>query len=181
MNILSHNKGYALYPRSTFVTKKALIIETVGAGQEAGRKKYVDRGWEMVSAPSVNNGLEVGVRLVRWIGDRFTWTMPVSCTGDITRDLCPINSWQLDCNYYKTSTSWSLLKDPAFKYQYILGDPHAVSAFIASVAYVDAFKLVQTRLLTFMFCRSRSDYKANPELFLAKTLGRIRRDSDSLQ
>ncbi|KAJ7641799.1 hypothetical protein FB45DRAFT_826069 [Roridomyces roridus] len=44
MNFISHKSAYALYPRTTFIHKKALIIETVGAGQEAGRKKYRDRG-----------------------------------------------------------------------------------------------------------------------------------------
>ncbi|KAJ6495878.1 hypothetical protein DFH09DRAFT_946069, partial [Mycena vulgaris] len=45
MNVLTHNYDYVLYLRSTFVARQALVVETVGAGQKAGRQKYVDRGW----------------------------------------------------------------------------------------------------------------------------------------
>ncbi|KAJ6456587.1 hypothetical protein C8R47DRAFT_1165090 [Mycena vitilis] len=46
MNILTHKNAYALYPRSTFITKEALVVETVGAGQEglAGRSTLTADG-----------------------------------------------------------------------------------------------------------------------------------------
>ncbi|KAJ7102719.1 hypothetical protein C8R44DRAFT_716030 [Mycena epipterygia] len=135
MNILTHDYGYALYPRSTFVTKEALVVETVGAGQEAGRQKYVDRGWKMIDTPSLSSTSELGVRMLRWVGDSFTWKMPLLRPNASSRtpDLSPINSWQLEYDT-TTRTTWKILDDPALKYKYIVGDGGAVLGILDSVA-----------------------------------------------
>src|ERR1700753_2942003 len=78
IKLITADHAFALYPRSTFVTNEALIIETVGAGQEAGRLKYTGRGWTMISSPSVSSKSELGVRVARALGDRFTWTIPLA-------------------------------------------------------------------------------------------------------
>ncbi|KAJ7123889.1 hypothetical protein C8R43DRAFT_42756 [Mycena crocata] len=132
MNILTHNKAHALYPRSTFETKKALVIETVGAGQEAGRQKYVNRGWDMISDASVSSKSELGVRMVRSVGDTFTWTLPLpplrNSVFAAIPDLSPINSWQLACDGETTWTDWHVLEHPGLQYQYIVAGNEALMA-----------------------------------------------------
>ncbi|KAJ7457385.1 hypothetical protein FB451DRAFT_593931 [Mycena latifolia] len=130
MNVLTHDKGYALYPWSTFVTGEALIIETAGAGQQMGRQKYIDRGWEMINSPSLNQKSELGVRIGRWVGDAFTWTLPLWYGASATRtpDLCRLNSWRLDCDAHTTWTHWEVLQNAALKYEYIIEDTSTVSA-----------------------------------------------------
>ncbi|KAJ7658697.1 hypothetical protein DFH06DRAFT_1327261 [Mycena polygramma] len=134
MNVLTYNRAYALYLRSTFIHKEALVIKTAGAGQEAGRKKYVDRGWKMTGLPSLDDESEVGVRLVRWPGDRFTWTVslpeitlrstdldPVEPT-----DLCTTNSWQLDFCSGVVITKWVRIENASLRYKYIVADSDIV-------------------------------------------------------
>ncbi|KAJ7722644.1 hypothetical protein DFH07DRAFT_1067368 [Mycena maculata] len=133
MNILTHDNGYAFYPRSTFVTRKALIIESIGASKEAGRQKYVDRGWEMVSAPSVSRQSELGVRMLRWVDDKFTWRMPLCLPRHLASDLSPINSWQLECDDDETWTQYSTLSHPALKQEYIVGDPSTFSGIMDDI------------------------------------------------
>ncbi|KAJ7641791.1 hypothetical protein FB45DRAFT_901016 [Roridomyces roridus] len=132
MNIISHTSAYALYPRSTFIDNKALIIETVGAGQEAGRQKYAERGWELIHWPSVSHRSEIGVRVLRWVGDRFTWKIPIS-NAHLDMDMSPLTSWSIDCDGVKTKTRWS----HSVAYQdreYLLadGDPYAIGDFVGN-------------------------------------------------
>ncbi|KAJ7450074.1 hypothetical protein B0H11DRAFT_1928451 [Mycena galericulata] len=139
MNIITHDKAYALYPNSTFVAKTALIVETSGAGQEAGRQKYVDRGWTMVPTPSVSSTSELGVRAIRWVGDHFTWILPLSPPPEDThQDFCPLNSWYLDCADDTTTTKWDLFEHPALEYSYVVSDLGAVSAIADKFAYLIA-------------------------------------------
>ncbi|KAJ7666750.1 hypothetical protein DFH06DRAFT_983996 [Mycena polygramma] len=139
MNVITHKNAYALYPRSTFVTKEALVVETVGAGQEVGRQKYIDRGWAMTWTPSLSRRSELGVRLVRWVGDPFTWTISLPRLLFETTDLCLVNSWQLECDGETTRTSWSLLHNPALKYKYLVADPGTLSDVSDLLRYVPAF------------------------------------------
>ncbi|KAJ7678347.1 hypothetical protein B0H17DRAFT_1235975 [Mycena rosella] len=138
MNVLTHDRGYALYPRATFETATALIIETVGAGQELGRQKYVDRGWPMTAAASVSRDSELGVRMVRWVGDAFTWTLPLrpDAPRDSVPDLTCINSWKIDCDTTTTRTHWAMLKHPELRYKYTIADVGAVEAIWDDVLYV---------------------------------------------
>lgn len=139
MNVITHDNAFALYPWSTFVTHQALVVETVGAGQEAGRQKYIDRGWTMVRAPSLSSESELGVRMVRWVGDSFTWTISLpTFLPTKAMDLCRINSWQLYFNGKTTRTTWELLDNPALEYNYIIGDSGTLSAVSDDVLYVDS-------------------------------------------
>ncbi|KAK7023001.1 hypothetical protein R3P38DRAFT_2531866 [Favolaschia claudopus] len=125
MNIITHSAAISLYPWYTFVMKQALIIETVGAKQEIGRQKYIDRGWEMLKLPSANNNTEIGVRIPRSIGDSYTWTIPLpplsSARADLTwmdmdmdtemdtdvetrLSLVP-SAWMVDCSKWKAVTT----------------------------------------------------------------------------
>ncbi|KAJ6578039.1 hypothetical protein B0H19DRAFT_1122167 [Mycena capillaripes] len=109
MNIITHDRAITLYPESTFRTKQALIVETVGTRQEAGRQKYIDRGWTMMPSPCLDNANELGVRMPRSFDDKFTWTIPLPPLFSIdsdTKDLGPIASFQLECSRGTTSMSW---------------------------------------------------------------------------
>ena len=122
MNIISHDKAYALYPQSTFITNRALIIETAGAGQEAGRQKYMDRGWTMIKRP--NAGDDEFDDIVRWVGDRFTWTISLPPLLVAVPDLCIINSWELWVTPSSVTMQWHVLEQPTLlKHKYIVA-PH---------------------------------------------------------
>ncbi|KAJ6530291.1 hypothetical protein B0H19DRAFT_1192712 [Mycena capillaripes] len=112
MNVITHDNAFALYPHSTFATKQALVVGPMDAGKQAGRQ----------------NKSELGVRLLRWVGDKFTWTMSLPPLTIDTTDLCRINSWQLDYDFdEKTRTTWGMLSTPSLRYKYITGDPGTVS------------------------------------------------------
>ncbi|KAJ6557776.1 hypothetical protein B0H19DRAFT_946410 [Mycena capillaripes] len=65
MNIITAYNVFALYPCLTFIARAALIVDTAGNLQGAGRKKYVDRGWTMIRNPALSRKSELGVRLLR--------------------------------------------------------------------------------------------------------------------
>lgn len=103
MNIITSHRALALYPWSTFVTRESLIVETANTHQDAGRQKYIDRGWTMIPTSSMSSKSELGVRVGRSLGDRFTWTMPLD----------PVNADMEDIDFFYHSTSWSLEYDGA--------------------------------------------------------------------
>ncbi|KAJ7195144.1 hypothetical protein B0H12DRAFT_1198091 [Mycena haematopus] len=101
MNFITYENAFSLYPWSTFVGKEALVVETVGAGQEIGRQKYADRGWEMIRSPSASYKSELGIRVGRSVGDLFTWSisLPLLGHGDtVERDSTDSYKWQLECD-----------------------------------------------------------------------------------
>ncbi|KAF7341847.1 hypothetical protein MSAN_02040200 [Mycena sanguinolenta] len=108
MNTITYDKAFSLYPWSTFVTSEALVVETVGAGQEVGRQKYADRGWALTHAMSASRNSELGVRVHRSVGDRFTWTIslpPLPADPLKKADSILSCQWELDCDGVKTFTA----------------------------------------------------------------------------
>ncbi|KAF7341848.1 hypothetical protein MSAN_02040300 [Mycena sanguinolenta] len=108
MNVITHDKALSLYPRSTFVTNEALVVETAGAGQEAGRQKYADRGWTLIHTMSASRNSELGVRVRRSVGDRFTWTIslpPLPADPLKKADFILSCEWELDCDGAKIFTA----------------------------------------------------------------------------
>ncbi|KAJ7205021.1 hypothetical protein GGX14DRAFT_569168 [Mycena pura] len=97
MNVITSDRAFALYPWATFVTKEALIVDTV-RNQQAGRQKYTDRGWTMIPTSSLSSNSELGVRVARSLGDRFTWTMPLD----------PVNYGIEEIANFELLTSWHL-------------------------------------------------------------------------
>ncbi|KAJ7177566.1 hypothetical protein C8R43DRAFT_872504 [Mycena crocata] len=131
MNILTHELAYALFPRSTFETMEALIIETAGLGQTLGRAKYVARGWQMIADGSLSDKSELAIRQVRHVGDTFTWTLPLAPSFPSLSDHPPlsvINSWQLDCDGATTRTAWNRFTHPDAEHQYVIADPANLAA-----------------------------------------------------
>ncbi|KAJ7187226.1 hypothetical protein C8R46DRAFT_981506 [Mycena filopes] len=121
MNIISHANAYALYPQSTFIASQALIVTTAGAGQGPGRQKYADRGWRMIELPGARD-TEMADELLRWVGDRFTWTIALPPLPIDVPDLCIINSWTLDWYNYPGSIRmhWYVLELGGLEYKYIM-------------------------------------------------------------
>ncbi|KAJ7016965.1 hypothetical protein C8F04DRAFT_980302 [Mycena alexandri] len=119
-NVISHEKAYALYPWSTFIAHQALILETVGVGQEVGRQKYVDRGWRMIELPDVRDA-ELADH-TRWVGDRFTWTICLPPLLIAVPDLCGINSCELECTLGSVAMRWSVVESAQLKYKYTVSD-----------------------------------------------------------
>ncbi|KAJ7187140.1 hypothetical protein C8R46DRAFT_1058996 [Mycena filopes] len=118
MNIISHEKAYALYPWSTFIAHQALIIETPGAGQEAARQKYANRGWSMIKLPRVH-GVELS-RMARCVGDRFTWTIALPPLLVPVPDLTVLNSWELEICLDPHVLRCQLIQSPRLKYKYVV-------------------------------------------------------------
>ncbi|KAJ7187189.1 hypothetical protein C8R46DRAFT_1025093 [Mycena filopes] len=127
MNVISHAKAYALYPQSTFIANQALVVVTAGAGQEAGRQKYADRGWRMIEL-SGGCDHEMAAGVVRWVGDRFTWTIALPALLIDVPDLCLINSWELKCTPESVAMKWAIIEHEELKYQYIVSPSAAVLA-----------------------------------------------------
>ncbi|KAJ7311551.1 hypothetical protein DFH08DRAFT_718193, partial [Mycena albidolilacea] len=117
MNIITHDTAYSLYPWSTFVTKQALVVETVGAGQEAGGRKYAGRGWKMIRSPFPSCNSELGVRIARSVGDHFTWIISLPPISHLpllheTTNLASAYAWELDCDGKTTHTTLHQLESP---------------------------------------------------------------------
>ncbi|PBK97168.1 hypothetical protein ARMGADRAFT_1162118 [Armillaria gallica] len=59
---------------TTFHQRRGLIISTNGYSQDAGRQKYIDRGWDLFSELTVfevtNPYSEFQAHSLRWVGDR---------------------------------------------------------------------------------------------------------------
>ncbi|KAJ7751128.1 hypothetical protein B0H16DRAFT_1419574 [Mycena metata] len=124
MNVISHEKAYALYPSSTFIAHEALILKSAGSGpestssREAGRQKYIDRGWSMVKQPSaVREELEHNV--VRWMGDHFTWTIPLPPLLVPVPDLCALNSWCIEPSPESAEMSCEVFSYAGLQFNYI--------------------------------------------------------------
>ncbi|KAF7340793.1 NADPH-dependent methylglyoxal reductase GRE2 [Mycena sanguinolenta] len=111
MNVITHDVAFALYPWSTFVTKEAVKVKSVSwsteEGKEAARRKYEERGWKMLKHPSPNCTSELGVRMHRSVGDRFTWTISLPCLppsfGRARSDFIREFQWRLDRDGEETS------------------------------------------------------------------------------
>ncbi|KAJ6632211.1 hypothetical protein B0H10DRAFT_2206605 [Mycena sp. CBHHK59/15] len=165
MNILTHDHAYCLYPRSTFIYKNAVIIETVGAGQEDGRQKYIDRGWEMIKAPPMSvlasRGSELSIRAgTRWAGDTFTWTIPLRArrTAGIsaTPDLCPLNSWLLEYNgRLRAKTKWAFLETTQLRFKYTIADRTALEEEWVAVRGASTSRYVDAELCNALVLRRR--------------------------
>lgn len=117
MNIIAYNTAYSLYPRSTYENRRALLMRTPAPSDRHYQaiKKYEKRGWKMIQSCSEclhsgQNDLSAFGEMERYIGDKYTWTIPLTVDGVqvpdymMTKDengtqapgsaLC-VNSWKL--------------------------------------------------------------------------------------
>ncbi|KAK0474462.1 hypothetical protein EDD18DRAFT_1457450 [Armillaria luteobubalina] len=100
MNIITATHAYSLYPRTTFHQRRGLIISTNGSSQDAGRQKYIDRGWDLFSELTVfevtNPYSEFQAHSLRWVGDRRCLSVKLP-PMELPFSPYPIrvNSWQM--------------------------------------------------------------------------------------
>ncbi len=100
MNIVTATHAYSLYPRTTFHQRRGLIISTNGSSQDAGRQKYIDRGWDLFSELTVfevtNPYSEFEAHSLRWVGDRRCLSVKLP---PMELPFAPypvtVNSWQM--------------------------------------------------------------------------------------
>ncbi|KDQ51109.1 hypothetical protein JAAARDRAFT_199333 [Jaapia argillacea MUCL 33604] len=138
MNVIAFDAAYAFYPLSTYEERRALATDMNTARRETraiALGKYARRGWRIQATLYPFEGRN-GVppfypNLVRWVGDRQTWTIPLDTTGiqrpspvsvssePFTWDPVLHNSWIL--NSYARIT-YNTTKSMVLKYQYLVAD-----------------------------------------------------------
>lgn len=112
MNVISFEKAYCLYPKATFEERRSLICATEGPAQGVAIRKYTQRGWKMIDknldwARDVKTSFQVIYHIVRHMGDRYCWTIPLDTTNipdrlylgegrpRLTSDPASASSWRL--------------------------------------------------------------------------------------
>ncbi|KAK0457423.1 uncharacterized protein EV420DRAFT_1335334 [Desarmillaria tabescens] len=105
MNIITATHTYSLYPRGTFHQRRGLIIRTDGSAQDAGRQKYIDRGWELFSEVTVFEVTsplsEFQANSLRWVGDRRCLSVKLSPIE------LPFISYPIMANSWRLTYGWN--------------------------------------------------------------------------
>lgn len=109
MNFITYSAAYSLFARSTFEDRRSLIMET-SDGHSVPRQKYRERGWRMVygrskDLSSPNHTPSAFGAMERYVGDRYTWTIPLdvtefdlpwlTCRAGEVIPIVEANSWRL--------------------------------------------------------------------------------------
>ena len=76
VNFISCNKAFAIFPRHTFVQKRAYLLRDVDDHQGKLLKKYERRGW--TTKRSHLDTARDSLKGCRWAGDRKSWTIPIT-------------------------------------------------------------------------------------------------------
>ncbi|KAF9522295.1 hypothetical protein CPB83DRAFT_864681 [Crepidotus variabilis] len=98
MNLITHDKAYALYPKATFEERQSLVYSTEGVKQDSARKKYVTRGWTMVehlSPAEVNSDRTAFKSGLRHVGDSLSWTIDLFPEMRLSESFIRTNTWTL--------------------------------------------------------------------------------------
>jgi len=100
MNIITHEKAYALYPKATLEEWRSLMYSTEGLKQDTAREKYRKRGWSMIerlTAEELKDPASAFAPGHRYLGDSKCWTIPLpSPPGlDLPEGLIEMNTWAL--------------------------------------------------------------------------------------
>lgn len=142
MNVISHEKAYALYPRATFEERRSLMYSTEGMHQEAARNKYVFRGWTMVekiSYEELRNKTSAFKPGRRFIGDKDCWTMElfpkleIPFEIDHAQNFIQSNTWGLFyTSNLEAKMSFCLLLTPSLRFSYTVVDEE-LSVYLTSV------------------------------------------------
>ncbi|KAF8640156.1 hypothetical protein AX16_010256, partial [Volvariella volvacea WC 439] len=138
MNVISHEKAYALYPRATFSHRRSLICSTAGSKQDAARQKYRERGWTLEKTTPLAEQYDTrsdfqlncdhrrpGARSYRYVGDRYCWVIPLArtqSTQTLQADRLEVNSWRLTYNFMmEAEMSFELCGSSFLEYGYVVG------------------------------------------------------------
>lgn len=85
MNFITSEAAYSLYPIATFVARGSLGMPSARSSPNAVRK-YVQRGWRLYYTPTPDDlahPTEPPFLLdkTRWVGDKYTWVLPLDQKG----------------------------------------------------------------------------------------------------
>lgn len=112
MNVISWDRAYCLYPRSTLTWKTAYLINGDNDGRRYTliKQKYTNRGFRIFLTLRRSVGVSHDHALTnirRQVGDSLCWTLPLSTVGvvpprpfdtisePLTRDPCCFTWWRL--------------------------------------------------------------------------------------
>ncbi|KAF9476517.1 hypothetical protein BDN70DRAFT_897280 [Pholiota conissans] len=139
MNIITHDKAYALFPRATFEERRSLICLSFNELRDKAIEKYTERGWSFTNvADAGRNSLETQFSFgERYVGDRKCWTLPILPALDLPSGHMEINSWVTKCNSWDEfpSMSYSFLASKTLKFTYLIGigDDWEIEDFIENI------------------------------------------------
>ncbi|KDQ51107.1 hypothetical protein JAAARDRAFT_199331 [Jaapia argillacea MUCL 33604] len=137
MNAIAYDAAYSFYPISTFEEHRALTVGEVTERQAIALAKYTIRGWRIQANlhPFEKRSCAAPFypTLVRWVGDRETWTLALDITGierrspvsasseSFTWDPVAHNSWILNV-VAETHMSYYSTKSSILHYQYLVAE-----------------------------------------------------------
>jgi hypothetical protein len=125
-HFISHQAAYSLFPRTTFIERRAMRISQWAYGPPLAHEhyaRYSARGYSMSAIPQASADSELAVRILRWVGDSFTWTLPLKCLSEEEREDLSINSWLLSMRGGQVAIG----SDPWRGHSsYIVADPYRV-------------------------------------------------------
>ncbi|KAF9530850.1 hypothetical protein CPB83DRAFT_892134 [Crepidotus variabilis] len=123
MNIITHEKAYALYPKATFDDHLSVKHSTAGGNQDAARQKYADRGWTMVDNLSADKIEDSEfTHKPRHVGDRFCWQIDLVPKLELPESSIEINSWLFYGGHEDPSmVSWYTYTN-GLDFKYIIGE-----------------------------------------------------------
>lgn len=164
MNLISYEKAYCLFPRATLEARRNLLIARgSGSDQLPAVRKYQERGW----SPSLPNPFWERVEHSpvfpfgnRFLGDRYTWTIPLDLTGVtppqilgpqsqvLTQDPVVGTSWEFS---YKQGEGgvpkYVIISNPSLFYGYINRKVNAIRAVQGAVERTPDWRLRENQVL----------------------------------
>jgi hypothetical protein len=137
MNVIAHNKAYALYPRATFEERAALYTPTSHKSRDPmipAVQKYADRGWEVLEYPTQQQErmFHPGAR---WVDDAHSWVMTLPPIAEVIAPQTPLTpalhdnpaaatNWFMDHAY---KMSYQIFRAPFLQYDYVLSNPRILA------------------------------------------------------
>lgn len=130
MNLITHEKAYSLYPRSTFEERRSLHSSDGSwraDSQMVAKNKYAGRGWLIVdrlTQAEIDDRTSAFAYGRRVIGDQYCWTVDLlPKLADLPQGFVESNSWGL---YFtqdrQAEMNFSLLKMPELRFSYTVAD-----------------------------------------------------------
>lgn len=123
MNIITHEKAYALYGKASFQELRSLMYSTEGVRQDSARRKYAERGWLMTESLTTaeifdpDSSFKPGPR---YVGDPLCWTVDLTPKLDLEESLIEMNNWVLRYdNDNLPSMEFDMLEDNQLGFEYV--------------------------------------------------------------
>jgi hypothetical protein len=145
MNLITHEKAYALYPKATFEEHRSLMYSTEGLKQDTARKKYISRGWSMVERLTAEELMDRKSAFApghrRHVGDSKCWTIPLYPKLDLSKASVESNTWRLDFDSEMIPTmSFKILLTDCLRFSYLVVDAELAQYLWPTICPSDAPK-----------------------------------------